>query len=63
MLSRVCELKGLFLESPISENPRHYMLCAAHAAMLAILQEVACPTLTMEQLELTIEEQQLLNSL
>ena len=63
MLSRVCERKGLFLESPISENPADYLLSVAHGTMLADFQEVACPPLNIGHLELTSEEQQVLNSL
>jgi hypothetical protein len=52
MLSRVRELEGLFLDSPISENPDDYMLHPRYLSMLADFQNVTCPTLTTDNLDL-----------
>jgi len=60
MLSRVREINGLFLDSPISENPNDYRLSPAYMIMLSEFHDVACPPLNIQELELTTEEAQFL---
>ena len=52
MLSRVRELRGLFLDHPISEDPDKYRLHSKYLAMMTVFNRVACPSLTVESFDL-----------
>ena len=60
MLSRVRKIDRLFLDSPISENPRDYLLSPSYLSMLSQFDDVACPPLEIVELDLSPEKRQIL---